>query len=584
MDDAVGVRAPSTARGVSAAPGDNIGDFIDAIERFRCRSSGDPSVSVDMSCNTRKLRQDFNPDNEVAIAVNPEDPDHLLAGSNDYYYRFNNKTGERIAVVPTGFFTSFDGGETWIDGQVPFASGNGGGDPAPAFDVKHDVALMAGLENEEDFATGITTNGNVVVSRSTDDGRHFNKPVVVMRGRFPDTSKQQVFYDKEWLTVDNNPDSPHYGRAYLTSSRFFGGPIYKESPIFLSYSDDGGRTWSKPREISGSHPSCSYQETGTGTDCDEDQFSIPEVAPDGTLYVHFLNGQNEDEWEVPFDFDNQIMVTRSEDGGETFTRPQPAVQLEDGASDMPWSVIVRQTVWGHQLRWASAGNISVDPEDPEDVTVVFSDRGTPNPNATPECLAEIPGASPDYDPCDAGPGSDTDIYMVRSTDGGKTWSSRQTVDGSPVHQWFPWAEHGPDGTLAIAWDEDNERPPADTFNHVLWVEGEDKEVLRPNTEEDRKAQEMIDISVTHWAGQYVPREDWPRICGPEGYSDPPIKNAEGKDCNVFHGDYTGLAVGSDGSINVTWTGLNRFATSTQLDPYTGKLHDGYAQDAMFARR
>jgi hypothetical protein len=72
---------------------------------------------------------------------------------------------------------------------------------------------------------------------------------------------------------------------------------------------------------------------------------------------------------------------------------------------------------------------------------------------------------------------------------------------------------------------------------------------------------------------------WP---GP--YSDPPATNAEGKDCNVFHGDYTGLAVGSDNRINVVWTGLNRFAVSPQIDAYTGGPHDGYAQDAMFARR
>ena len=48
---------------------------------------------------------------------------------------------------PTGFFTSFDGGATWIDGQIPIGSGNGDGDPAPAFDAEHDVALMAQLEN-----------------------------------------------------------------------------------------------------------------------------------------------------------------------------------------------------------------------------------------------------------------------------------------------------------------------------------------------------------------------------------------------------------------------------------------------------
>jgi hypothetical protein len=38
------------------------------------------------------------------------------------------------------------------------------------------------------------------------------------------------------------------------------------------------------------------------------------------------------------------------------------------------------------------------------------------------------------------------------------------------------------------------------------------------------------------------------------------------------------------TINVTWTGLNRFDSDPQLDSYTGARHDGYAQDAMFARR
>jgi len=109
-------------------------------------------------------------------------------------------------------------------------------------------------------------------------------------------------------------------------------------------------------------------------------------------------------------------------------------------------------------------------------------------------------------------------------------------------------------------------------------------VLRPNTAEGRSPTEQIDISVTFWTAQYVPRYAWPRICGPEGYDDPPLTHAEGKDCSAFHGDYTGLAVGSDGSINVVWTGLNRQATSDQIDPYTGLPHDGFAEDAMFARR
>ena len=79
-------------------PGTSGGQFSKVqVENFRCNSSGDPSATVDMSCNTTKFGQDFAPDNEIAIVVDPEDADHLLAGSNDYYYRFNNSTGARQA-------------------------------------------------------------------------------------------------------------------------------------------------------------------------------------------------------------------------------------------------------------------------------------------------------------------------------------------------------------------------------------------------------------------------------------------------------------------------------------------------------
>jgi hypothetical protein len=222
------------------------------------------------------------------------------------------------------------------------------------------------------------------------------------------------------------------------------------------------------------------------------------------------------------------------------------------------------------------------------VTIIFSDRGAPNPNATDECIAQLFQEGPQpprYDPCNAGPSLDTDVYSVTSTDGGKTWSRRHVIDGGPASTWFAWSDHGPDGELAVAWDEDVRPAPADLFHHVLWTEGGDKEVLFPPATGARLRAENPDIAVTHWAGQYVTDPSlWPRICGPRGYSDPPIQNAEGKDCSVFIGDYTGLAVGSDGAINVVWTGQNRWATSPQLDPYTGKRHDGYAQDAMFARR
>ena len=152
------------------------------------------------------------------------------------------------------------------------------------------------------------------------------------------------------------------------------------------------------------------------------------------------------------------MVVKSTDGGETFTDPVAAAQLEDGFSDTAYSAVGDQTVFGHQMRWASAGNISVNPQNPQDVTVVWSDRGTANPNATDGCVDNAPGDPPNYDPCDAGPGSDLNIYFSRSTDGGVTWTGRQLLDGTVGNGWYPWADHKPNGTLAVARDQDSVGP------------------------------------------------------------------------------------------------------------------------------
>ena len=585
------------------------------IERYRCAVAtgaeyGSPGGAMDISCNdAQPYRQDFNPDNELAIVANPKVPTHLLAGSNDYFYRINNSTGARQALVPTGFFTSFNAGASWVDGQVPMKSGNGAGDPSPAFNGKLSGstpqtgwAMMAQLENVGGLNGPFVSQGNVSVSWSADGGITWSGPTIAMKGQGASIgpANNAIFFDKEWLTVDNSPSSPHYGRAYLAAVRYLNDlhGAYAESPVYLATSDDGGRTWSTPKKISGSNPLCTAQTTGPAGQCDEDSFPIPEVAANGDVVVHFANSNIDSAWETAGELEQTLLAVKSTDGGATFSNPVVIAHLEDGAADTPWSVIGRQTVTGHQIRWQSPGTITADPTNPNHWVVVYNDNFAGIHDAAPaSCLDAIPGTAPDYNPCRAV--TNTNVYMAESWDGGTTWNPRIALDTSAGNQWFPWADFHTNGSLAVAYDSnENIADPGggrnDTFNHVLLTIAPrtpssgaaavtDREVLVPNGT-GRSAAEQVDISVTHWAGQYVPQAAWPAICGPDGYTDPPVTNAEGKDCNVFDGDYTGLAVGNDNHVNVVWTGLNRRAVSPQIDAYTGAPHDGYAQDAMFARR
>jgi hypothetical protein len=68
------------------------------------------------------------PHNETAIIVDPTDPKHLAARSNDTQLPPNGATGAARSAL--GYYTSFDGGKTWINGAVAAAGFAQTSDPA----------------------------------------------------------------------------------------------------------------------------------------------------------------------------------------------------------------------------------------------------------------------------------------------------------------------------------------------------------------------------------------------------------------------------------------------------------------------
>jgi hypothetical protein len=469
--------------------------------------------------NTNLDCDDPFPNNEPDIEVNPSNPQHMIASSNDF------------GTCCDQFYTSFDGGQTWTTGNMSREKPQKiGSDPVTVFDRKHGVAIHASLSFSVQHAGGREAcDGDVVVSISRDGGLVWEIPVLVDDGIGCDLSKTQIFHDKEWIVTDNNSSSPFYGRTYLTWTAFDSiNGMYASSPIFESHSDDGGKNWSKPQEISGSNADlCTFQETGPATECDENQFSVPTVGPDGTVYVAFENEQNQAEWEAPGLFDDQYLLVKSPNGGQTWSSPTSIVDVEDGSNDYPANVDGRQTLTGYQVRVNSAGNIVASPTDGK-LYLVFSDNRNGVHN------------SPN-------PVTNTDVFLMVGTkqpNGSISWTGPTLVDSGAGDQWFPWVEVDPtNGSIGILY---HDRGASNTalYNTAL-AEGSPPGAF---------------VKTTVSTAPSNPTDSLFFQAGVPGC----------EKCATFHGDYNNVSYGTDGVARMTWTDMRDFVAS-------GPFGTGFAQ-------
>ena len=503
------------------------------IDNSTCTTSGTPAANIDLACDDQ-----ISPEDEPAIAVDPDNPNHLVAGSNDYHVFF---TGATLQVrVPTGYFVSFDGGATWIDGQVPQGSGasGGNGDPSPAFNRKFGTVHMAQLNASCGASCGSIS---VSVATSADGGLTWANPVTVAQGSGSLTpAASGIVNDKEWLVADNSPTSPHYGRLYVTWSRFLlKAGTYIESPIYFSYSDDAGKTWAPGRAISGANPTyCTFQNAGPAGVCDQNQFSVPVVLPDGTVVVHFANEQHSAAWEPDEQFEDQLMVVRSTDGGKTWSAPIHVVDLEDSGveeavfRDYPANVDGRGTQTGHQFRTQSAQGMTVDPS-----TGALYAFYTDNRDGVHDTDQPV---------------TRTNVFLSVSKDSGLTWTERRITAGDG-DRWMPWGGARNGVVQVMYMDGAYDWPNRNLYGITLAT--------------------SLDAGVT-WTYQRVDT----------ALSDPDhslwfragVSGCE--QCSTFIGDYNGLAIDSLGRTHLVWADMRRTTTVPQVG------QTGTPGDIEYARR
>jgi len=282
-------------------------------------ASATPSVAFNTSVD-----QDHNalfPQNKQNEPTITQDPSSgvLIAGAND-------EINEPLCQTPTaplaspcpfgpsvsvdGYYRSIDGGATWTGGILPNVQGRvGGGDPSLDYGPKKcesgsfsytcgTVIYYASLGDPYPEFGG----EQILSYRSYDDGATWSSPALAAS-----LVRKSNFADHEWIAVAHTPGALHFGRAYLFWANFCntcsGNGNVK---LYVSHSDDEGRTWSPALQISdtSNNGAQGFRETG--------QLA---VSSDGTVEAFWT--ENADSKKSP----SLQVVATSKDGGASFTAP-----------------------------------------------------------------------------------------------------------------------------------------------------------------------------------------------------------------------------------------------------------------------
>jgi hypothetical protein len=378
----------STLCNSAATTGENIGPF-----------------SIQDVSNPPLRAKDFS---ESDLHVDPTNAQHLIGISK---WIVNSEGYNHL----TGFFESFDGGATWPQlGHIPGYEGwTDNSDPVGAFDpwgnfyavvfpyqfsyipsgqhffLSPDVNPSLGRSG-----LGIAVRPHAAATATAWNTTHGGQLDLIERTPFNGNET----FDKQWMAIDTNRRSRHFGRVYVTWAI---GNQDRDLRIYGSYADaraNGTHTnWSRPRLVLA-------QTLGTG-----DNGSLPRVAPDGTVWLTTTSFRNNNE---PF----TMSLTSSRDGGRSWARRR---------------VIVRHNVDGYRNTTFRAA---------------FGEAFVVGPR-------KIGRFYPLYVAYEESSAGTTKLFMRGSFDGGKHWSRAiQANDGPAASDALqPNLAVAPNGRVAIAF-------------------------------------------------------------------------------------------------------------------------------------
>jgi hypothetical protein len=378
------------------------------------------------------------PQNETAVAYKTTHPRIAVAAANDY-------VSGGVVVMRTS-----NGGQRWSSTRItPEFFGTrdfcNGGDPGVAYSRRDGAFYLSQLC----FFRALPYS-EVHVFKSVDDGRTWTpgrQAAVAASNYVNGQVDESIFNDKELIAVDNNSSSPHYGRVYVTYTKFHIQPdgFSDYCPLQLSYTDS--IPTQNPALTSWSHTAIQPDNPGgDGTGSSANQFSDPVVERNGTLDVGFVSENCNDS------IDPHLLFQRSTDGGQTFLanavqidKPGQYTDFDDGTGS--------DTIPPTNFRAPNTPSLAYSPRTGK---LLFAYQNNINR-----------------------PTSAADISYQTSTDGGLTWSDARFLStdssGQPAanDQFFPWAASTESGRFYVIWFDRRLDPNNVRINTWQAVSGND---------------------------------------------------------------------------------------------------------------
>lgn len=538
----VGARSSAAAASAAAA--------IQSTTSGGCVDAGS-NVRVNQECTNQSAAGFLGrsqSQNETAAAVNPLNPKNIVASQNDY----------RRGDATCGVDWSKDGGKKWGSSLAPtsFTPGftnprhywQAGGDTSVGFDSSGEAYLMCQVFDRgatADGGTGAFGPSGFLLFRSADGGASWSFTGSPVKTSDATGADGIGLLDKEYMTIDTSSASPYTDRIYVAWAEY--STDFSSDPITFAYSDDHGVTWHQSGAISGfSTDLCPVNFSGapSGT-CDANQFPVPFTAPNGDVYVVFQNFNNcagafgDPCTGDPNDNHNQMLIVKSTDGGNSFGDPVKVTDFYDlpdcftytgadfGRACVPTTPLSGVSVF-RATNYPSGAAVS-------DTEIVIDFGSYLNQHSNPTLGNCSPaGFSGDtflnlYDGVGEVNGCNNDIVRSVSTDGGASFTGTSTdvsllpsvsAEGPVLSdQWWQWSALTPRGKVATMYYDRR-------FDNNM-------------------ATGFMDISLFKGFGAPV------RVTNVSFPSSNEFPNGAG--ASTFMGDYSGLAVGSDGIAHPVWT-------------------------------